>query len=77
MPFHITLENGKYTVRGVGEDGNTFLAQPFNPFTGGDFTSTDECIEFLKLVIGARNEQIVLPDGSTLPPEEEPAALAG
>jgi len=33
-------------------------ARLFNPFTGTDFASTDECIEFLKLVMGADDSQI-------------------
>ena len=74
MPFRVVLENGKYAVYGVDDNGSTFLTQLFNPFTCGDFASVDECIEFLKLVMGAKNEQIVLPDGTTLPPEEEPTA---
>lgn len=72
MPFRIALENNKYTVYGIDDNGNTFLTQLFNPFTGSNFVSIDECITFLKLVMGAKNEQIVLPDGTTLPPEKQP-----
>jgi hypothetical protein len=61
MPFRVVLENGKYAVYGVDDNGNTFLTQPFNPFTGGDFASVDECVEFLKLVMGASDDQIELP----------------
>lgn len=61
MPFRVVLEDGKYTVYGVDDNGHTFLTQPFNPFTGADFASVDECLEFLKLVMGASDEQIELP----------------
>lgn len=61
MPFRVVLENGKYAVYGVDDSGNTFLTQPFNPFTGTDFASVDECVEFLKLVMGAGDDQIELP----------------
>lgn len=61
MPFRVVLENGKYAVYGVDDNGHTFLTQPFNPFTGADFVSVDECLEFLKLVMGASDDQIELP----------------
>jgi hypothetical protein len=58
MSFQIASENGKYVVYGVDDNGNTFLIQQFNPFTGEDFASVDECMNFLKLVMGASDEQI-------------------
>lgn len=58
MPFRIVLENNKHAVYGVDDNGNTFLIQQFNPFTGEDFASVDECMNFLKLVMGASDEQI-------------------
>jgi len=46
MSFQIASENGKYVVYGVDDNGHTFLIQQFNPFTGKDFASVDECRDF-------------------------------
>lgn len=56
--FKIVNENGKYAVYGVEDNGAVFLTQTFNPFNGKGFASIDECMEFLKLVMGASEEQI-------------------
>ena len=58
MPYLITMKDGRYVVYGKDDNGAIFLDQPFNPFTGQPFASTDECMEFLRLVIGASDEQI-------------------
>lgn len=67
MSFQIASENGKYVVYGVDDNGHTFLIQQFNPFTGKDFASVEECRDFLRLVMGISEEQL---DGEEASSEE-------
>lgn len=80
MKFDFIEQNGIYIIRGYKkEDGQLAMEQPFNSFTDDNFTSEEDCKNYLSLMYPlneARDETIEIvppqPEEQPLPTENNP-----